>query len=143
MSEKNAQKNINNVMSDNILQFPKDRIIRKIAQTNNEDIENVARNKAKFVERILDHYGIALINKLAIHGFNPEDDKFMYDYIFAMETLRSCLYRNVGLAHPLQQLSDKSEEIVHSSELTIEAQGELFTDDETFESMKDDDDENE
>jgi hypothetical protein len=66
----------------------------------------------------------------------------MYDYIFTMETLRSCLYRNVGLYHPLQKLSDHSEEIVHNSELTLEAQGELF-DDETFERMKDDEDEKE
>lgn len=129
-------------MSDNVLEFPADRIVRKIAQTSDEEKKNVARNKAKFVERILDHYGIALINKLAVHGFNPEDDKFMYDYIFTMETLRSCLYRNVGLYHPLQKLSDHSEEIVHNSELTLEAQGELF-DDETFERMKDDEDEKE
>ena len=92
-------------MSDNILKFPQDRVIRKVAQNSNEEKETVQRNKAKFVERILDHYGIALINKLAFHGFDPEDDKFMYDYIFTMETLRSCLYRNVGLSHPLQQLS--------------------------------------
>ena len=138
MSEKNLKRNINNLMSDNVLEFPKDRIVRKIAQTSDEEKKNVARNKAKFVERILDHYGIALINKLAVHGFNPEDDKFMYDYIFTMETLRSCLYRNVGLYHPLQKLSDHSEEIVHSSDLNLDSQGEFDFED-TFERMDDDD----
>lgn len=110
-------------MTDNVLKFPDDRIKRtKPANTNNsaEDRKRVIVNKIYFIERLTDHYGIQLINKLAMHGFDVDDDKFMYDYIFAMETLKACLLRNVGVEHPLQKLSDKSEEIVAESDFDID-----------------------
>ena len=55
-----------------------------------------------------------------MHGFDVDNDKFMYDYIFTMETLRACLLRNIGISHPLQKLSDKSEDLVADSEFDIE-----------------------
>lgn len=55
-----------------------------------------------------------------MHGFDVDNDKFMYDYIFTMETLRACLLRNIGVFHPLQKLSDKSEDLIANSEFDIE-----------------------
>ena len=110
-------------MTDNILKFPDNRIIRtQPANTNNsaEDARRVKENKTLFVDRLTDHYGIQLINKLAMHGFDIDNDKFMYDYIFTMETLRACLLRNVGVSHPLQNLSDKSESLIADSDFDVE-----------------------
>jgi hypothetical protein len=103
-----------------ILKFPSDKIQRPPTTASDEDRESFRKNKERFVERIVDHYGMQLLNKLAMHGFDVEDSKFMYDYIFAMETLRACLYRNVGISHPLQRLSDASEEVVGDSEFDVE-----------------------
>ena len=124
----NGQKNktvstINSTMTDNILKFPVSQARRtRPANTNNsaEDIRRVRENKTLFVDRLTDHYGIQLINKLAMHGFDVDGDKFMYDYIFTMETLRSCLLRNVGIDHPLQTLSDKNEELIAESDFDVE-----------------------
>lgn len=110
-------------MTDNVLKFPIDKIKHtKPANTHNsaEDKKRVIENKIVFVERLTDHYGIQLINKLAMHGFDVDNDKFMYDYIFTMETLKACLLRNIGIYHPLQNLSDKSEEIIAESDFDVE-----------------------
>ena len=104
-----------------IIMFPSAAIHRTPPQNNEAaEKERLKRNKQRFVENVVHHYGIQLINKLALHGFDVDDPTFMYDYIFAMETVRSCLYRNVGIFHPLQKLSDNSESIVGDSEFDIE-----------------------
>lgn len=109
-------------MANNVLQFPKQLKRSKPADTNNpaEDLKRLKENKTVFVDRLTDHYGLQLINKLAMHGFDVDNDKFMYDYIFTMETLRACLLRNIGISHPLQKLSDKSEDLIADSEFDIE-----------------------
>ena len=110
-------------MTDNVLKFPSDRSKQtKPANTNNsaEDARRIKENKTIFVDRLADHYGLQLINKLALHGFDVDNDKFMYDYIFTMETLRACLLRNIGVAHPLQTLSDKSEDLIAESDFDVE-----------------------
>jgi len=111
----------------NILKFPNLNNRRtRPANTHNTavDAERVKENKTLFVDRLTDHYGLQLINKLAMHGFDVDNDKFMYDYIFTMETLRACLLRNIGVYHPLQDLSDKSESIVSESEFDVEEDAE-------------------
>lgn len=110
-------------MANNVLQFPKDNIKQtKPANTHDpaEDSKRIKENKTIFVDRLTDHYGLQLINKLAMHGFDVDNDKFMYDYIFTMETLRACLLRNIGVFHPLQKLSDKSEDLIADSEFDVE-----------------------
>lgn len=104
-----------------ILKFPDGKVYRNPPANDQASEEaRVLKNKEKFVERVVGHYGTQLLNKLAMHGFDVEDPKFMYDYIFAMETLRSCLYRNVGITHPLQKLSDKSESVIGDSDFDVE-----------------------
>ena len=110
-------------MANNVLQFPKSNTKQtKPANTHDpaEDSKRIKENKTVFVDRLTDHYGLQLINKLAMHGFDVDNDKFMYDYIFTMETLRACLLRNIGVFHPLQKLSDKSEDLIANSEFDIE-----------------------
>ena len=110
-------------MANNVLQFPKGNTKQtKPANTHDpaEDSKRMNENKMVFVDRLTDHYGLQLINKLAMHGFDVDNDKFMYDYIFTMETLRACLLRNIGVSHPLQKLSDKSEDLIADSEFDIE-----------------------
>lgn len=101
-------------MANNVLLFPE--IYKKHTKPVNTndpviDSKRIKENKTVFVDRLTDHYGLQLVNKLAMHGFDIDNDKFMNDYIFAMENLRACLLRNVGISHPLQRLSDSSEKI--------------------------------
>lgn len=104
-----------------ILKFPQNKTRKSPASANDPgEPDGRRKNKERFVERILEHYGVQLLNKLAMHGFDIENEKFMYDYIFTMETLRSCLYRNVGISHPLQRLSDSSESIIGNSDFDVE-----------------------
>jgi len=101
---------INSSMT-NIVQFPSSRVSKtQPANTNDAavDTKRIKANKSIFVDRLTDHYGLQLINKLAMHGFDIDSDEFMHDYIFAMEVLRACLLRNVGISHPLQELNEKA-----------------------------------
>lgn len=113
---------INRFMAE-ILKFPDNKVHRTPPATSKAgEARRVLKNKEKFIHKIVEHYGIQLLNKLVMHGFDPEDPKFMYDYIFTMETLTSCLYRNVGIDHPLQALSDKADSalVVGNSDFDVE-----------------------
>ena len=42
-----------------------------------------------------------------MHGFNVDDEDFIKDYAYTIESLKSCLLRNVGVTHPIQDTVEK------------------------------------
>jgi len=93
-------------MTDNIIQFPKEKM-RTPPQSKKELDAELLNNKVAYVEDVASHYGSSVFNKLAMHGFNVDDDNFIKDYAYVIETLKSCLLRNVGVTHPIQQTVEK------------------------------------
>jgi len=93
-------------MADNIIQFPKEKM-RTPPQSKKELDAELLNNKVAYVEDVASHYGSSVFNKLAMHGFNVDDDNFIKDYAYVIETLKSCLLRNVGVTHPIQQTVEK------------------------------------
>ena len=93
-------------MADNIIQFPKEKM-RTPPQSKKELDAELLNNKVAYVEDVASHYASSVFNKLAMHGFNVDDDNFIKDYAYVIETLKSCLLRNVGVTHPIQQTVEK------------------------------------
>ena len=93
-------------MADNIIQFPKEKM-RTPPQSKKELDAELLNNKVAYVEDVASHYGSSVFNKLAMHGFNVDDDNFIKDYAYMIETLKSCLLRNVGVTHPIQNTVEK------------------------------------
>ena len=89
-----------------IIQFPKEKM-RTPPQSKKELDAELLNNKVAYVEDVASHYGSSVFNKLAMHGFNVDDDNFIKDYAYMIETLKSCLLRNVGVTHPIQDTVEK------------------------------------
>ena len=89
-------------MADNIIQFPKDKM-KTPPQSKKELDQELLNNKIAYVDDVATHYGSSVFNKLAMHGFNVDDDNFIKDYAYVIESLKSCLLNNVGVTHPIQK----------------------------------------
>lgn len=110
-------------MTNNVIHFPKAKQISP-PQSLDEVKEELARNKMTFVDGIVNHYSSQLANKFAMHGFRIDDENFLKDFAFTVESLRSGLYRSLGVNHPFQELMDDTIEQMEFEE------GELDEDDE-------------
>lgn len=92
-------------MTNNVIQFPKMKQASP-PQSMQEVRDELARNKMGFVDGIVNHYSAQLANKFAMHGFRIDDENFLKDFAFTVESLRSGLYRSIGVDHPFQELMD-------------------------------------
>lgn len=90
-------------MMTNVVEFP----MHKIKKSDEEsDLERVYEKKKILIDDLVEHYATNLINKLSMHGFDVDEDNFVYDFAFMVESLRSALYRDFGMRHPIQEISD-------------------------------------
>ena len=89
-----------------IIQFPKEKM-KTPPQSKKELDAELLNNKVAYVDDVANHYSSSVFNKLAMHGFNVDDDDFIKDYAYTIESLKSCLLRNVGVTHPIQDTVEK------------------------------------
>ena len=73
-----------------------------------EMAEKMVERKSEYINDMIDFYGAELLRKVAMDGFEIDDVNFMKDFAFTLEGMRSCLYRCVGIPHPLQNSVDES-----------------------------------
>lgn len=92
-------------MMAEVINFPMHKVKQRSANTN-ADLELVFEQKKILIDDLVDHYASNLINKCSMHGFDVDDRDFMYDFAFMVEAFRSALYRDVGIRHPIQEISD-------------------------------------
>ena len=89
-----------------IIQFPKEKM-KTPPQSKKELDAELLNNKVAYVDDVANHYSSSVFNKLAMHGFNVDDEDFIKDYAYTIESLKSCLLRNVGVTHPIQDTVEK------------------------------------
>ena len=90
-----------------IIQFPKEKM-KTPPQSKKELDAELLNNKVAYVDDVANHYSSSVFNKLAMHGFNVDDEDFINDYAYTIESLKSCLLRNVGVTHPIQNTVEKN-----------------------------------
>jgi hypothetical protein len=92
---------------NNVVLFPgtkKD----SLPQSLDEMAEKMIERKSEYINDMIDFYGAELLRKVAMDGFEIDDVDFMKDFAFTLEGMRSCLYRCVGIPHPLQDSVDSA-----------------------------------
>ena len=94
----------------NIIAFPKEK--KNCPPQSVEEMQDrLAEKKIEYVNDIVDCYGTEMLTKISLDGFEIDEDNFMKDFAFTLESLRSGLYRSVGVKHPLQDSVDEAIEI--------------------------------
>tara|TARA_R100000149_G_C5760976_1_gene65897 strand:+ start:100 stop:444 length:345 start_codon:yes stop_codon:yes gene_type:complete len=90
----------------NIIQFPKEKFGPPTNDAQLRDQFN--KNKKRYVDNLVAHYSSQLANKFAMHGFKLEDEMFLKDFAYTVETIRSGLYRSLGMEHPFQEIMNET-----------------------------------
>ena len=98
----------------NIIKFPIEKIDhqRTIDAKMALEVQLQEAEKHRFIERQVERYGTGILKNLHKQGFDIDDESFLEDYIFVMESFKSCLLRCVDLEHPLQKIQHKLHELL-------------------------------
>lgn len=99
----------------NVIDFPKLKRDHP-PQTKEEFAKELLNSKMDYANELCDHYASQLVNKFGMHGFHIETEQFMKDFAFTVETMRSNLYRSLGLQHPFHQMIDEATDAMMETE---------------------------
>ena len=80
------------------------------------------KNKEIYINNVVDQHSSNLLANISLSGFDIDRDEFMKDFAFTVETIRSSLYRNMGLHHHFQEHIDTNVEITGVEELSDDEQ---------------------
>lgn len=100
-----------------VIEFPKTNI-RAIGQEKSLDEvqAKISHAKEEYVNALVDHHCSTLLANISLSGIEIEKDEFMKDFAFTVETVRSSMYRSVGLDHPLHEQIDQAMEVADKEE---------------------------
>jgi hypothetical protein len=105
-------------IANNIIEFPKSHCgsAPRLPETNEEFARGLVKNKVDYANELVDHYAGQLVNKFGMHGFAIEGEQFMKDFAFTVETMRSNLFRSLGLQHPFHDMIDEATQAMMMTE---------------------------
>lgn len=116
-----------------IIQFPEHRIVREA--THNIDELKKAKEKSiiNFAEGLINDLTFIIYTEFENNGVETDGEKFETDYSFMVDSLRSCVYRTLGINHSLHDFIDTSVQMKPFDK----KKGKLVDDDEIIENEDD------
>ena len=93
--------NDNENPESNIIKFPKNnpKVAIKIDNKANEIRENII-----FTENLCEALVVNMIHNMSENGMNVDGENFIRDTSVIIELVKSTIYRDLGMTHPLQEL---------------------------------------
>lgn len=92
----------------NIVQFPRDKIVREALP----DIEELNRAKEKgiknFANTVIEDMSSNILFELSNYGIDTESDEFIKDFHFLVATMAATIYRSLSVDHPLHKFMDEN-----------------------------------
>lgn len=99
-------------MSAQILQFPKNKIVREFHLSDEDKAKIVNKQKREFAEYVLNE----LVRELYAHfedfEFDTNDGNFVKDLSYTVDAARATIYRSLGLDHHLHEHIDENINLV-------------------------------
>lgn len=94
-------------MGDNLLQFPKARIVRDVSELNNQKLlEAQAKGTVNFADSIATEYVEDFAVSLQSIGVDTNKEVFAKDLNFLHGVVSGIVYRALDIAHPMQDFID-------------------------------------
>ena len=91
----------------NVIDFPKDKIVRDISSVNKKAaVDNKKMNKVALIQGIVDQCCQNIIDDLVDAGCDVDNEDFYRDFAHVSQALESCLLRSAGITHPMQKIYD-------------------------------------
>jgi len=93
---------------ENIVLFPLNKIVNPGKVGNRQNSNEIALQQTKkFVETAVDDIAMNLLKAFVDLAIKSEKHTFTKDLALLIDCLRGLIYRDFGVAHPAQKLSDK------------------------------------
>ena len=102
----------------NVFKFPESKIVREVP-VNIEEIEKAKeKGKQKYADGIVAEVATGLLAEMENYGIELEDDagNMSKDFLFLTDVLKSVIYRNMELTHPLHSFVDENVSIFDNEE---------------------------
>jgi len=115
---------------DKIIQFPTNRIIHQRTKELNEQKRKMGEKVAKafqdqqtkrFVETAVDDISMGLLKQFVDLAMKTQLPNFTKDLALLVDMLRGLIYRDFGVNHPAQKLSDKMVKVTTNRAGTMSA----------------------
>ena len=116
--------------NDKIIQFPTNRIIHQRTKELNEQKRKMGEKVAKafqdqqtkrFVETAVDDISMGLLKQFVNLSMKTQLPNFTKDLALLVDMLRGLIYRDFGVNHPAQKLSDKMVKVTTNRAGTMSA----------------------
>jgi len=85
--------------NDNIINFPKGKIIKV------DNTAGIAREHILFTEDLTQGLVVNMIHNMSENGIDVDHPDFLRDTAFLVELIKSMIFREGGLDHPLQDFT--------------------------------------
>lgn len=99
-----------------VIKFPKHNPRITPDQSLEQVQEKIVQAKEKYINALVDHHSSQLLAGISLSGLDIDTDEFMKDFAFTVETIRSTMYRSMGMDHPLQESIDEVINVVEKEE---------------------------
>lgn len=107
-----------------VVEFPKNKIVRE-APVNVEQIEKVKeKGLLNFADGMVDDLIGNLYAELENYGLDTSGDHFDKDFSFAVDGLRACIFRSLGLKHHLHEFLDTNVTMKNIQDIRMELENE-------------------
>jgi hypothetical protein len=95
--------------NENVISFPSDRIVEKRDVLQDPKVVEKMRlqNTKNFVETAVDDISMNLLRNFVDLAMKTNQPSFTKDLALLVDVMRGMIYRDFGLSHPAQKLSDK------------------------------------
>ena len=109
--------------NENVISFPSDRIVEKRDVSQDPKVVEKMRlqNTKNFVETAVDDISMNLLRNFVDLAMKTNQPAFTKDLALLVDVMRGMIYRDFGLDHPAQKLSDKMVDLKTNRNGTLSA----------------------
>ena len=109
--------------NENVISFPSDRIVEKRDVLQDPKVVEKMRlqNTKNFVETAVDDISMNLLRNFVDLAMKTNQPSFTKDLALLVDVMRGMIYRDFGLHHPAQKLSDKMVDLKTNRNGTLSA----------------------
>ena len=109
--------------NENVISFPSDRIVEKRDVLQDPKVVEKMRlqNTKNFVETAVDDISMNLLRNFVDLAMKTNQPSFTKDLAVLVDVMRGMIYRDFGLSHPAQRLSDKMVDLKTNRNGTLSA----------------------
>lgn len=119
---------MNEKTGNNVISFPKERIVNPLNVYNDGFQRKVVDNKTEYTDYLVQDIFLQIANRVSSE-IDVENENFIKDFYLVVESLRSLFYRQYGMTHPIQKLIDeKLEEYILENKEHASAPFKLYQD---------------